>query len=240
MKKIGLILLAGLCSFVFADKVSQAKLEKLLVAKTGQNIKVVKETPIKEMEGLNLVTLESGGQQMLFFADKKGETLIGTDSTLLTGNDKFLLALQKELQDVQMFNNKSVSDKVIYGLKENKYPVISLKSKKKTNKTLYIVSDPNCPYCKDELAQINQRLEDYNVKMIVVGILHPTSLSKATDIYNELNKLKSNEEKIAALSRIYAPSYNSYTEPSQQANGITQLIRESGITSVPYKFEVLE
>ena len=76
--------------------------------------------------------------------------------------------------------------------------------------------------------------------MIPVGILHETSMSKAEDIYKASAKLTTNEQKISALRKVYAPNYTSNTTPTQTTIAITNLIRQSGINSVPYKFETAE
>lgn len=216
------------------------KLEKMLLERTGENIKVIKEVPMQELKNMKLVVLETAQQQMVFLANDSNDTIIALDSTFLTGNQKTLQTITKEIQEAQIASAKSTGDKIIKAIKANKYPIISLKSPANTKKTLYIISDPNCPYCKDELDRIEQRLQTHNVKMIPVGILHETSMSKAEDIYKASAKLTTNEQKISALRKVYAPNYTSNTTPTQTTIAITNLIRQSGINSVPYKFETAE
>lgn len=215
-------------------------LEKMLLERTGEKIKVVKEIPMEDLRNMKLVVLETAQQQMVFLANGNNNTIVAIDSTFLTSNNQTLATISKEIKLAQMASAKSTGDKIIKGAKENNYPVISLKSPTKTNKTLYVVTDPNCPYCRDELDHVEDRLKTHNIKMIIVGILHESSLSKAEDAYQAVAKLKTNDQKIAALRKIYYPSYQTNTTPTQKTLGITNLIRESGVNSVPYRFEIVE
>lgn len=233
---IALVALMTFGSIGFAN----AALEKLVKEKTGADVKVVKSMPLEELKNMQLVVLESGNQRVPFYASADGTTIIGTDSSFLTSKDALLGKLQLAMQDVERFNNRSKSDKLLADIKGQKLPVISLQSGTKTNKTLYIVSDPNCPYCQDELDKIDDRLKGANVKMVVVGILSENSLSKATDIYTQIKNAKNNQAKINVLRKIYSQGYQTNTQPSKEAVGVTEAVRNSGITAVPYKFEIVE
>lgn len=216
-------------------------IEKLVKEKTGADVKIVKQVPLNQLKDMQVVILESGNQRVPFLADKNGTTLIGADSSFLTSNDNLLLTLQKTVQETDAYNNRSKSDKLLATIKQKNYPVIALQSPTKTNKTLYVVSDPNCPYCQDELGRVEGHLRDKNVKMIVVGLLSEDSLYKASDLYSQIKTAQTNQAKINILRKIYSGNYQaSGSQPSRDALGIAEAVRDSGITSVPYKFEVTE
>lgn len=229
------LVLCGISAFA-----NSSNIENLVREKVGIESKVISSVSLKELQNMKLVILESNEQRVPFLSNENGNTLIGLDNSFLTSNDDMLAKLQKTVQEAETYNTRGKNDKLLANIKGKNYPVISLQSKHKTNKTIYIVSDPNCPYCQDELARIDERLENGNVKIIVVGLLSDNSLSKASDIYEQIKSAKTNQAKIDTLKRIYANGYKTNSTPNRIAIDLTNLIRQSGITGVPYLFETLE
>lgn len=70
--------------------------------------------------------------------------------------------------------------------------------------TLVKFTDPECPYCRQELAQVEAKLAQYNLKYIFASVHGVESLKKEVLIYDQTAKAKSDEEKIKILRKYYA------------------------------------
>ncbi|WP_304648197.1 thioredoxin fold domain-containing protein, partial [uncultured Helicobacter sp.] len=113
--------------------------------------------------------------------------------------------------------------------------VFSFKAKKQSSKTIYIVSDPNCPYCQQEFANLSRRLEEANVKMLLVGFLGEDSMLK---VANALKNKSGNQAKdIAMLSALYGAKVKGKAMDTKEAMALTQAVANVGVRSVPYIIE---
>lgn len=86
--------------------------------------------------------------------------------------------------------------------KEDKKNIVSLGNDPK-KETVVVFTDPECPYCRQELSKIEERLAINNVKLIFTPVHERTSLEKAILIYNETAKAKSDADKIKILKKYF-------------------------------------
>jgi thiol:disulfide interchange protein DsbC len=84
---------------------------------------------------------------------------------------------------------------------ETKDNIISLGDAKKP--ALVILSDPECPHCREELANIENRLETNSVKIILTSPREASALEKSALIYEESAKAKTDKQKIAILRKYH-------------------------------------
>ncbi|BCX78889.1 histidine kinase [Campylobacter sp. 19-13652] len=106
--------------------------------------------------------------------------------------------------------------------------------------TEYMFTDPECPYCRAELARIEQELKDKNLKMVLTPVHDRSALEKAALIYKEVAKAKSDSEKVKIMRKYYAPSAK--VEKGSVSDAEVARLEElrskyfqAGLKSVPYK-----
>ncbi len=91
--------------------------------------------------------------------------------------------------------------------KEDSANIISLGNDPK-KETLVIFTDPECPYCRNELKGIEGRLTKNNLKLLITPVHGESALKKTYLAYKNTKNLKSDEEKIKVLRKYYAPDVN--------------------------------
>ncbi|OPA72488.1 histidine kinase [Campylobacter pinnipediorum subsp. caledonicus] len=93
----------------------------------------------------------------------------------------------------------------VYKEEDKKY-IISL-GKDKKNPTKVMFSDPECPYCRAELKEIEKTLKDTNLKIIITPVHDKSSLQKAHLIYKDIAKAKSDSDKVKILRKYFDEKY---------------------------------
>ncbi len=91
--------------------------------------------------------------------------------------------------------------------KEDKANIISLGEDAK-KETLVIFTDPECPYCRRELKEIEDRLKQNNLKLLITPVHGKSSLQKAHLIYEGIKKAKNDAQKIKIMRKYYASDVN--------------------------------
>lgn len=106
--------------------------------------------------------------------------------------------------------------------------------------TEYMFTDPECPYCRAELAKIEQDLKEKNLKLIITPVHDRSALEKAASIYKEVAKAKTDSEKVKILRKYYAPAAK--VEKGSVSDADVAKMEElrskyfsAGLRSVPYK-----
>lgn len=142
----------------------------------------------------------------------------------------------------QTFEKAQAEQKVgaIYK-KENAKNIISI-GNDKNKETLVVFSDPECPYCRSELGQIENRLKEVNIKLILTPVHDRTSLEKSYLIYQEAANAKTDEEKIAILRKYFdenlkTPETKVSDEAVAQMEELRRKYLSGGIKGVPYIVE---
>lgn len=86
--------------------------------------------------------------------------------------------------------------------KEDKKNIVSIGNDPK-KETIVVFTDPECPYCRQEFARIEERLQTNNVKLIFTPVHERSSLEKSVLAYDETAKAKNDAEKIAILKKYF-------------------------------------
>jgi thiol:disulfide interchange protein DsbC len=86
--------------------------------------------------------------------------------------------------------------------KEEKKNIVALGSDPK-KETLVVFTDPECPYCRQELEKIEERLKTNNIKLIFTPVHERSSLEKSVLIYNETAKAKNEADKIKIVQKYF-------------------------------------
>lgn len=83
---------------------------------------------------------------------------------------------------------------------------------------LYIFSDPECPYCRQHLANIDKDLQDYQLKIILTPVHGRSAFEKAALIYKESKNAKDDTAKIAILKKYFDENLQNYAQDKKEAN----------------------
>lgn len=192
-------------------------------------ITVEERKSVQNIEGMDFVTLNltdgTRAQKLTIFT--KDDLIFPDVISIKQGGSIKEMMEQAELQ-------KKLS--VLYA-KEDKKNILSLGNDPK-KETLIVFSDPECPYCRQELANIEERLATNNIKMIFTPVHERSSLEKSVLIYDESAKVKSDAEKIKII-RKYFDEKVTYTQKISDAQ--VQRIDElklkyfgAGVKGVPF------
>jgi thiol:disulfide interchange protein DsbC len=157
-------------------------------------ITVVSRQKVEGIEGMDFVTLNlTDGKRSQKLSIFTKDDLIFPDviSIKQGGSIKEMMEmaeLQKQLSPLYQ--------------KEDRKNIIVLGNDPK-KETLVVFTDPECPYCRQELAQIEERLKTNNLKLIFTPVHPRSSLEKSVIIYNETAKAKTDADKIKILKKYY-------------------------------------
>ncbi|MDX1809244.1 MAG: thioredoxin fold domain-containing protein [Sulfurospirillaceae bacterium] len=146
-------------------------------------------------------------------------------------NVKTNVSLKDEMRRVQI--NKNISE--VYK-KEDKKNIISIGHDPK-KETLVIFSDPECPFCKKELDNIENELTKYNVKMIFTPVHDRNSLAKSYLIYKYIKNAKTDKEKIATIRKYFDSETDEKVSDAnvKKIDDLRQKYFAAGINGTPYK-----
>ncbi|WP_104697093.1 MULTISPECIES: disulfide isomerase [unclassified Helicobacter] len=243
MKKILLIFPLVFC-FIQANM--QNNLVKLIKEKTQQDISIKEVYDLKLDPNLKVVILEdmTSKTQIPVLTNKDGNMLSALTNIFFSQNNEDVKLIEGLLSKIQMQNDKQANSAAINKLLES-IPddyVIKLDSSTKNNKKItYIVSDPMCPHCQDELRRIDEKLKESNVYMVLVAYMGQDSQKKAANILEKIKELKNTKQKVDLLQQVYANTFEpkeANQKEIKKVQNITKKIADSGlIRGVPFIYE---
>lgn len=182
--------------------------------KDGQNL-LKSINRVVYMEEIKLkaifVTLINNEDEM-FFSDRNGKWILpGTmfltkefQAKLPTEVQPYVLELQEKKNSLEKKNQEDTVKKVkeLYDTKMDKKSIIKLGSA--TDKpTLVMIVDTECPHCANTINALNETLKQYNVELIIPSIYAETSIQKAAIVYEEVQKLTKDEDKVVLLQKVF-------------------------------------
>lgn len=217
----------ALCNVAYAQA-DRASLERTLEANNVQG-KIISNSDLGS--GLSMVVIEISNQHVPFLATNDGKMLFQPDVSIFQDKNTqtYIQGFYKEFYAKEKVN---IDTRLQDIFKVRSEQVFSFKSKKNTKKTIYIVSDPNCPYCQKEFANLSKRLEEANVKLLLVGFLGEDSMFKVAHALK--NKTGNQAKDMAMLGGLYAPKTKAKPIDTKMAKILTQAIADAGVRSVPY------
>lgn len=228
---------------IFTGIVEASKLTDMIKEQTGQEISILKEQPLQQDSNLKLVTLRESktGFKVLAVTNKQESFLLAVTSAFFTSNEadrNLIIAEFGSITNYNMtFKTQEAVKKAIANLPKDS--IIHLSStNKNAKKVFYIVSDPMCPHCQEELKHINERLQQGDVKMIPVGWMGKDSAQKVAEIYSLAKKATTDSEKIKILQRIYNPQYKPKQMDTKMVEEVVRnLMGEGKVEGTPYIIE---
>lgn len=248
MKNIFVIMTVSLISVldvVIADdnalqKNIKATLEKAEISRISADAKIVDSQPTN-IKGIRIISLrQPEGFQLPVLVSDDGKTIIGIPEFLISSDENFKDTLKKVYEDAINYNTVIRETNVLNIFKKYTSEVVKFVGKK-SNKTTYMIVDPNCPYCYAEIQKLKDTLENFNVEILVVGALGQASINKAASFYQDYRNLRdknSQEDVITLLKNIFKKSYK--TKESIDISKVSIIggeLFQAGVNSVPYIIE---
>lgn len=236
-----------LFSLIFFGLVNAAsfdeKIANLIQQQTGTAVKIISKNDLKSSKDLKLVIIEldANKQRIPIFATKNADTIIGMSNIFFTSNDSDKNIIEDKIKELESYNENVqniAADELIKQLKPEQF--ITLKSKAKNAKTVFIIADPNCGYCKEEFRNIDERLKTQNVNMIIVGILGEDSIKKAAWVVDKVKSSDSEKTKLNALKEVFSSTFKAPKNiDTTRVKETTEFLFKGGaIRGVPYIYEV--
>lgn len=242
MKKIIVFVLA-LASLTFAsDQAYKTKVGKLISQKTKRDIEVKEVFDLKGSKNLKVVILndKKDKTQIAVLATQDGNIIVGLSSVFLSQNNKDIEILAQAYQSTQPKPIPPKPDELnkFFSSLPNDRFITFTSTAKKPQKTFYIVSDPRCPGCRKELENLDEKLKEGDIKMLLVSFLGEESAYKAKLIYAQTASLKDNTQKLKILKSVYDPNYT--LKPKDKTQDVKMIeknnedVSKAGIQSVPF------
>ena len=236
--------LLGLGLLSAVNIATASPLTDMIQKQTGQKVSLVKEQKLSQDSNLKLVTLkdDASGMRILGLSNTSESMFLAISQAFFTANDKDRELIVAEYGNVGNYNmtfkSQAAVKKVIATLP--KEHIIDLKGKN-PKRLFYIVSDPLCPHCQVELANIDKRLEQGDVKMIPIGMMGEESARKVAEIHAKIKSAKSDADKIAILKKIYDRDHKAEGFEPKELEKIKEVARnitgKGKVEGTPYIIE---
>ncbi len=120
--------------------------------------------------------------------------------------------------------------------KEDPKNIISL-GNDASKETMVIFSDPECPFCKKDLAKIEKTLKKYNIKMIFTPVHEKSALEKSYLIYRDIKNAKNDAQKIKVIRKYFNSDLDEKVSDKNinKINSLRKKYFDAGINGTPYK-----
>lgn len=214
-------------------------LKKLVQEQMKTEINVLESKPVDGIKGLRTAIIEvpNNNAQIPMLTSEDGQTIILMQK-VFTNNDatqKSIDAMfEKAAEHTEKEKNKKL-DALFASIPDENFITIDSGAKE----TFYVVTDPECPYCRKELEQIEKRLEEVNLKLIIAPVHDTVSHKKGELIYQAVKKAKNNKEIIAILKKYFDEAYKltkneEKTDPVTVKSNMDKIFGSGLIRGVPF------
>ncbi|MFV0480548.1 MAG: hypothetical protein ACK5LP_01060 [Campylobacteraceae bacterium] len=199
-----------LCSLLFCFSLNAQTINKNLETTVGTLIgapvKVLSVDEFKGIPGVFIAILQDeAGNAFPLYTSKDGKSVweVGrfynfsekSDNDLMTSS---IAKLEKIAKESSGKNIEALFDSL------PKSSFVTINAKTKTDKLLTIVTDPDCPYCRNELKSLRDHLKTTNVRIVFASVHDQKAFVKAQKILDETKSLNPNDsEKIITIFEKY-------------------------------------
>lgn len=186
--------------------------------------------------GLDMMVVRIDQEEIPFLATSDGKIIFQpSPQAFITQDKETEEKLKTFYEKLQKKEQVRISNALKEMLIKNQNISFRFSAKKDTDKTIYIVSDPNCIYCRGEFAKLDERLQEANVEMILVGFLNEDSIQRVANALKDKSKVEA--ENRTLLKKIYSDSYKPTQIDVAPAFELSTNIMKLGIDRVPYIVE---
>lgn len=193
MKKI-IYVLAACAAFVLGANANEAEFVKnLKQSLNDKNAQLISIDKLNSLNGLNLLIVRSGDKKEAFLASDDGKSLVAVteDPKLADAADAALFKMRTQiLKDA----NDAAALKLLKSINPARFAYIESFDKNNPYVT-YIVGDPECPYCAEEMKRITKYLRNSNVKLIFAPVHGKSAFIKSALVLRQLKALSPSDQK---------------------------------------------
>ena len=216
---------------------------KVLEGQTGAKFEVISFEPLKGSKQFLLVVKDTkNGYQSVIITDEKQKSMIAPMAFFGDKEDAKFVATQLEKANAYNFKlqNAATLDKLFASIPQD----YAIRLQGASNKITYIVSDPMCVHCQQELSQIESKLAKGTVVMVLVSFLGQDSLQKSAEIISKIKSAKTPKEQISLIRSVYATTHKASPQKQEytsQVSAITKELASSNlIEAVPFIYEPIK
>ena len=193
MKKI-IYVLAAYAVFALGANANEAEFVKnLKQSLNDKNAQLISIDKLNSLNGLNLLIVRSGEKKEAFLASDDAKSLVA-----VTEEPKFTDAADAALFKMRTQILKDARDAAALELLKSIDPArfAYIESFDKNNPYVtYIVGDPECPYCAEEMKRITKYLRNSNVKLIFAPVHGKSAFIKSALVLKQLKALSPSDQK---------------------------------------------
>ena len=193
MKKI-IYVLAACAAFVLGANANEAEFVKnLKQSLNDKNAQLISIDKLNSLNGLNLLVVRSGDKKEAFLASDDGKSLVAvTEEPKLA--DAADAALFKTRTQILKDARDAAALELLKSIDPARFAYIESFDKNNPYMT-YIVGDPECPYCAEEMKRITKHLRNSNVKLIFAPVHGKSAFIKSALILKHLKALSPSDQK---------------------------------------------
>ena len=193
MKKI-IYVLAVCAAFVLGANANEAEFVKnLKQSLNDKNAQLISIDKLNSLNGLNLLIVRSGDKKEAFLASDDGKSLVAVteEPKLADAADAALFKMRTQiLKDAR----DAAAIELLKSIDPARFAYIESFDKNNPYVT-YIVGDPECPYCAEEMKRITKHLRNGNVKLIFAPVHGKSAFIKSALILKQLKALSPSDQK---------------------------------------------
>jgi len=193
MKKI-IYVLAACAAFALGANANEAEFVKnLKQSLNDKNAQLISIDKLNSLNGLNLLIVRSGDKKEAFLASDDGKSLVAiTEEPKLA--DAADVALFKMRTQILKDARDAAALELLKSIDPARFAYIESFDKNNPYMT-YIVGDPECPYCAEEMKRITKHLRNSNVKLIFAPVHGKSAFIKSALVLKQLKALSPSDQK---------------------------------------------
>ncbi len=188
-------------------------------------INVTSRIAIDDIKGMEYVSLNisDGSRIQKVSVFTQGNLIFPDVISVNSGSIKEKLDKQKLIKELSSLYKK-----------EEKQNILVLGNDPK-KETLVKFTDPECPFCGKEVAEIEEKLKTYNLKYIFTPVHDRSSLEKSILIYKQAGAAKTLDEKIKIVKKYFNGSVDEKVTDEEVARveKIRKKYFSAGLQGVP-------
>nr|WP_314118752.1 hypothetical protein [uncultured Campylobacter sp.] len=193
MKKL-IYVLAACAAFVLGANANEAEFVKnLKQSLNDKNAQLISIDKLNSLNGLNLLIVRSGEKKEAFLASDDGKSLVAVteEPKLADAADAALFKMRTQiLKDAR----DAAALELLKSIDPARFAYIESFDKNNPYVT-YIVGDPECPYCAEEMKRITKYLRNSNVKLIFAPVHGKSAFIKSALVLKQLKALSPSDQK---------------------------------------------
>ncbi len=214
----------------------------LLQKQSGRKLSLISFEPL-ESSSLSLMVVQDSmnGYRTALLVENKTQNII-VAGFFFSKNNQNRLKVVKAIESVESYNFKIQNATAFKNLFKSIPSDYAIKLEGNGKKLTYIISDPMCPHCQEDMKNIESRLQNGSVILIPVAFMGQESLLRTAEIISKIKTAQTTKQKISLLKEVYSRIHKAETSDNasiQRVKDITSKIEKSNlIQSVPFVYDV--